>query len=73
MDFSFALGYLNSSRNNQSPLFLDWFLTNGLMTIPVRRTCSVHSFNKNLFFPDIPLSAGVAGSDDVLTGYVFSE
>ena len=43
------------------------------MTIPVGRTCSVHSFNKNLFFPGIPLSAGVAGSDDVLTGHVFSE
>lgn len=44
------------------------------MTIPVGRTCSVHSFNKNLFFfADIPLSAGVAGSDGVLPGHVSSE
>lgn len=43
------------------------------MTISVGRTCSVHSFNKNLFFPDISVSTGVAGSDDVLTGHVFSE
>lgn len=50
MDFTFALRYWNSSRNNQSNLFLDYFLTNGLIAIPEERKCSVYFQKKLLTF-----------------------
>lgn len=74
VDFSFALGYSNSSRNNQRPslfgLVFNWWPNNHSSG---ENMFSAFFQQKSFFFADIPLSAGVAGSDGVLPGHVSSE